>query len=567
MLVAEYQYMLFPHGNNLLFLYLLSATTIILSILSSSDNNWLISTAEATTNNLPLSILDGENNISNTITTTPIKHIVILYQENISFDHYLGTYPNAKNPPGEPKFVATPDTPPINGLNSTLLYQNPNSADPVRMDRSPAITCSMNHGYTAEQSAYHGRADKFVEYAGPPFPEFCTDLENKQLVMGYYDGNTVTALWNYAQHFAMSDNFFGTTYGPSVLGHINLISGNTYGAYIVNPMPPYETHTHDGSRIINGTLIADRDPAFDDCSNSTYSVMAMEGKNIGNLLNAKNITWGWFSAGFIPSIKTADSQWHCSFTGIQAYDIFNGNNNTQIYHYYPDVEPFQFYNSTSNPHHLPPTSISMVGHTDQANHQYNMSYFWAAAKSGNMPAVSFLKSPTFQDAHAAFSNPLDEQIYLVNTINRLQQLPQWNETAIIITYDDSGGWYDHVMPPIVGSSKDLQFDRISGIGQCGNATTTIGPFQDRCGYGPRLPMLVISPWVKVNFVDHTLTDQTSVLRFIEDNWNLERIGHNSYDEKAGSILNMFDFDRKEQQQQLASPLFLDPISGTPISSK
>jgi len=80
-------------------------------------------------------------------------------------------------------------------------------------------------------------------------------------------------------------------------------------------------------------------------------------------------------------------------------------------------------------------------------------------------------------------------------------------------------------------------------------------------------MLVISPWVKVNFVDHTLTDQTSVLRFIEDNWNLERIGHNSYDEKAGSILNMFDFDRKEQQQQLASPLFLDPISGTPISSK
>jgi phospholipase C len=142
-----------------------------------------------------------------------------------------------------------------------------------------------------------------------------------------------------------------------------------------------------------------------------------------------------------------------------------------------------------------------VGHRDQANHQYDMSYFWLAAESGHLPAVSFLKAP-YQSAHAGFasSNPLDEQKYLVNTINRLQKIPQWNNTAIIITYDDSDGWYDHVMPPIVGSSKDLKFDRISGIGHCGNTTTTKGPFQDRCGYGPRLPFLIISPWAKVNFV-------------------------------------------------------------------
>jgi phospholipase C len=188
-----------------------------------------------------------------------------------------------------------------------------------------------------------------------------------------------------------------------------------------------------------------------------------------------------------------------------------------------------------------------------------------------MPAVSFLKAPTYQQGHAGLSNPLDEQTYLVSTINRLQQLPEWNETAIIIAYDDSGGWYDHVMPPIVGSSKDLQFDRLSGIGQCGNTTISTGPFQDRCGYGPRLPMLVISPWAKVNFVDHTLTDQTSILRFIEDNWSLGRIGNYSYDEKAGSILNMFDFDSKEKQQQQhqrASPLFLDPSTGLlPISAR
>ena len=86
----------------------------------------------------------------------------------------------------------------------------------------------------------------------------------------------------------------------------------------------------------------------------------------------------------------------------------------------------------------------MIGKSDQANHQYNMSYFWAAAESGNLPAVSFIKAPTYHQAHAGYSNPLDEQTYLVNTINRLQKMPQWNSTAVIITYDDSGGWYDHV---------------------------------------------------------------------------------------------------------------------------
>jgi phospholipase C len=484
---------------------------------------------------------------------TPIEHIVILFQENISFDHYFATYPNARNLPGEPNFSSSPNTPSVNGLNSTLLSQNPNSANPVRLDRSHIITCDMNHSYTAEQKAYNrGSVDKFVEFTGSN----ASGCDPKQ-VMGYFDGNTVTALWNYAQHYAMSDNFFATTYGPSVLGHINLVSGNTHGAIIVNPKPPNETSTSD--RIVNGTIIANKDPAFDDCSEPKYSVISMEGRNIGDLLNAANITWGWFSAGFVPSIKTADdNKWHCSFTGLLRAD-----NRTQQHDYYPDVEPFQYYRNTSNPHHLAPSSISAIGQTDQANHQYDMSYFWSAAESGNLPAVSFLKAPSYQSAHAGFSssNPSDEQTYLVNTINRLQKIPQWNNTAIIITYDDSDGWYDHVMPPIVGGSKDLKFDSLSGVGQCGNTTISNGPFQDRCGYGPRLPFLIISPWAKVNFVDHTLTDQTSIMRFIEDNWSLGRIGNNSYDSKAGSILNMLDFNIGHKR---ANNLFLDPSSGTSI---
>ena len=109
------------------------------------------------------------NSISSA-TNTPIKHVVAIVQEDISFDHYFGTYPNAKNHPGEPYFSASSETPTINGLNSSLLYQNPNSANPIRLDRSSLYTCSMDHNYTSEQLAYHGGASKFVEYAGPISP-------------------------------------------------------------------------------------------------------------------------------------------------------------------------------------------------------------------------------------------------------------------------------------------------------------------------------------------------------------------------------------------------------------
>ena len=308
------------------------------------------------------------------------------------------------------------------------------------------------------------------------------------------------------------------------------------------------------NRVVKGTLIGNLDPTNDDCSNHTNPtiVMSDKNKNIGDRLNEKNnVTWGWFSAGFTPSIKIANGKWLCSYNGV-----ILTNNNTQQNDYYPDVEPFQYYNSTANPHHLSPTSVAMVGNGDQANHQYNLSMFWRAAESGNLPAVSFLKAPSFQSGHPGFSNPLDEQTFLVNTTNRLQNLPQWNSTAVIITYDDSDGWYDHVMPQIVSQSNDPVYDRLLGKdGLCGHAPA--GAYQDRCGYGPRLPLLIISPYAKVNYVDHEITDQTSIIRFIEDNWGLKRIGDQSFDAKAGSIMNMFNFTNSHP----AKKLFLDNSTG------
>jgi phospholipase C len=211
----------------------------------------------------------------------------------------------------------------------------------------------------------------------------------------------------------------------------------------------------------------------------------------------------------------------------------------------------------------------MIGLTDQANHQYDLADFWAAAQSGSMPAVSFLKAPAYQNGHSGYSDPKDEQTFLVGTINHLQKLPEWNDTAIIIAYDDSGGWYDHVMPPIISQSNDRTYDALLGPNLlCGKAKQ--GSYQDRCGYGLRLPMLVISPYAKVNFVDHTLTDQSSILRFIEANWHLGRIGNQSFDALAGSIMNMFDFNGTNgttTKTHMAGKLLLDPSTGIQNTTK
>ena len=456
-------------------------------------------------------------------TTTPIQHVIVIFDENNSFDHYFGTYPNAANPAGEPVFMPAPGTPTINGLTPELRTNNPNSANPFRLDRAMALTCDNNNHYTNEQKAYDGGlVDKFPENT---LGSGCPPALN----MGYYDGNTVTALWNYAQHYALSDNFFATEFGTTVMGHLNLISGQTHGASIASI----------AGKIANGTVIANVEAGADDCVGATP--VTMSGKNIGDLLNAKGITWGWFYGDFPQSSNKNPIPLPCPATYNSHYD------------------PFQYYESTSNRHHLPPSSISAIGTSaDQANHQYSLTDFWNAANSGHLPAVVFLKASSPQTGHPSDSTPLAEQTFLVNTINALMKLDQWNSMAILITYDDSDGWYDHVMPPIMNRSNDPANDALLGPGNCG--VPAAGAYLDRCGYGPRLPLLLISPYAKQNYVNHALTDTTSILRFIEDNWNLGRIGDQSFDALAGSIQDSFDFAGGHR----APAVLLDPTTGEVI---
>ncbi|MEO6532795.1 MAG: alkaline phosphatase family protein [Pseudolysinimonas sp.] len=465
-------------------------------------------------------------------TSTPITHLVVIFQENVSFDHYFASYPVAANPAGEPAFAAARDTPTVNGLSSALLTANPNATQPFRLDRSQAETCDQDHSYADEQKAFDaGLMDKFVETVGRGTAA-CTDYgKGPGLVMGYYDGNTVTAMWNYAQHFAMSDNSYNTTFGPSSPGALNLVAGQTHGFATTSP-----------AVTPSGTIIGDPQPAGDACDtrDSTTSVDPAN-KNIGDLLNAKNVSWGWFQGGFADCTTT-----HADVAGVTSKD------------YIPHHEPFQYYASTANPQHTRPASVAEIGHSGPANHQYDLTDFWAAVGAKSMPAVSFVKAPAYQDGHAGYSTPLDEQKFLVETINRLQKTRDWRSTAAVISYDDSDGWYDHQLGPIVNQSADPAVDHLTGS-SCGtNPAHVLGGFADRCGYGPRLPLLVVSPYARTNFVDHAVTDQSSILRFIEDNWKTGQIGNGSFDSLAGSLTGMFDFSSRHGD---ARALILDPATG------
>src|SRR6202140_2126667 len=363
---------------------------------------------------------------SQTATTTPIQHVVVIFQENVSFDHYFATYPNAaNNTSGEPAFRGAANTPSVNGLSGPLLTNNPNSAQPFRLTRAQAVTCDQDHNYADEQKAYdQGLMDKFVENLG------CDQAGiGKKIVMGYYDGNTVTAFWNYAQAYAMSDNSFSTTFGPSTPGVLSLIAGQTHGATVTAGNP--------AGNVSAGSVIGDPrpDPSLDDCTLApprTY--ITMSGKNVGDLLNAKNITWGFFQGGFKPTSVKADGTAVCGAhnTGLAGDDA-----KTTSGDYIPHHEGFQYYQQTSNAHHLPGTSTAKIGQTDQANHQYDLADFFTALAAGNMPAVTYLKAAAYQDGHAAYSDPLDEQTFLVNTINAIMQSSFWKNTAIIIPYEDS----------------------------------------------------------------------------------------------------------------------------------
>jgi phospholipase C len=517
--------------------------------------------------------------------STAIKHVVVIYGENVSFDHYFGTYPNAANTGGTTFTAAAGTTTPNNYIsNPALLTANPNLAssngnsasNPFRLTPQQAATADQDHNYNPEQVAFdNGKMDMFPLSVGTADTAALatqtgssSNASTTALTMGYYDGNTVSALWNYAQHYAMNDHSFGGTFGPSTPGALELAAGQTNGV----------TYTVPYANIASGVIpdgqgsytdINDEDPAGDVCSSATAN-FSMTGKNVGDLMTSAGVTWGFFEGGFNLSTTNANGTTNCARTTAAV----NIPGNPLKADYIPHHQPFQYWPSTANPNHLRPTAGVAIGANDAAgaNHEYDTADFNAAltAATPTMASVSFLKAPGFQDAHAGYSDPLDEQTFIVNEINLIQNSPFWQNTAIIIAYDDSDGWYDHLTDIVNGStsSSDAAICNSTVAGSTAPAATFAGPNSNgnpvlgRCGKGPRLPLLVISPYAKKNYVDSTLTEQASITRFIEDIFlSSQRIGTGSFDSSAGSLMNMFNFTQTNGVAPNPNVVLLNPTTG------
>jgi phospholipase C len=406
--------------------------------------------------------------------------------------------------------------------------------------------------------------------------------------------------------------------------------------------PPVSTPTSpDGDITPDGrggfSLTSDAQPYWDDCS--TRDAVALNGTNIGDELNKAGLSWGWFEGGFTPTTTFAvasaavghsgqptsqfiPDEFSGSFTGKNVPPHASNQALCDAVHpvgvalggtgqwgfkddFIPHHEPFQYYASTANPHHLTipvdgagqdtPAGLEEIGTDTQSyvggapqfntpNHQYDTSDFdqlVAAIGDGELspsalPNVSFLKAPGYEDGHPAYSEPADEQAFVTKEIDSLMRTPDWRDTVVIVNYDDSDGWYDHVYSgvtnPSLSPADNLTNTTFSGAtsGQCGPNPQTKAPLageQGRCGFGPRLPMLVISPFARVNDVDHNLTDQASVLNLIEYNWHLPGIPGSAdqvlskQDRSEGlpfDLAGMFDFRHPH-----ADRLILSPVTGQP----
>ena len=528
------------------------------------------------------------------VTSTPIKHVVVIFEENISFDHYFGTYPNATNTSGQP-FYAAPGTPTVNGLTGSLLTANPNGVNPQRLDPSNVndlLTCDQNHDYTPEQFAFdNGAMDRFTAAGGT-----ATTTRNESDGPGLHGQRRHELLRRQHRHRHVELR-------PALRPERQLVRDDLrsvrpgraqsgVGQYRWGRSRPQRARRPHRRRHRRAT------------ATGGYSLISRRPALLGRLLEPRRgrhdrhqrrrpaqrqgpelgLVRGWLHPQHalhrVARHRLDLQPARTSPAGPPAPQTHNvgaalggtGQWGTKA-DYIPHHEPFQYYASTANPHHLAPASLSVVG-TDTAtpgqfntaNHQYDRrtsTAWWQPSRTGklapiHLPAVSFLKAPGYQDGHADYSDPIDEQKFVVNEINSLEALPTWSSTAVVIAYDDSDGWYDHVYSGVTNPSQTAS-DVLTGTGQCGTGTTYLFNEQGRCGYGPRLPLLVISPYAKSNFVSNTLTDQSSIIKFIDQNWSLGQIPGSAAN-IAGSLDGMFNFSPGAAK---TPALILSPKTGQP----
>lgn len=404
-----------------------------------------------------------------------IETIVVLYLENRSFDHLFGNFPGANGlakaskaaiqtdengkPYAElpgPLDLRSASKPRYDKLPATLANRPFRLNDYYRMDE---LMGSLIHAFHTQQDQINGgKMDRFAAYS-----------DAKGYAMGYWDGSTLR-LWKYAKDYTLADNFFHAAFGGSFLNHLWLVCACT---------PKYPNAPKDlvvkrdaGGKLVNEGYVTEdgygvntMEPVggpFGRTTKPERLLPVQDMPTIGDRLSAKNIAWAWYSGG-----------WREAEAGKEKPGSF-------AYHH----QPLAFFKRFQR------------GNPDRDKYLKDLEDFEKDIAAGKLPPVAIYKPRSGINQHPSNSDVVSSDAHAADILDKLVKSPQWPKMVVIVTYDENGGFWDHVAPPK----------------------------RDRWGPGARVPTVIVSPFAKKGHVDHTSYDTTAILKLIEARHGLAALG-------------------------------------------
>ncbi len=420
-----------------------------------------------------------------------IKYLIVLLQENWSFDSLYGFFPGAHGIKHSTRkqrqqidlngIPFTNSVPVINLATGQPYPQIPTYLPNGPFDLQPylpidGLTGNLNHDFYYEQ----------YQINGGQMNSFATYSTAGGLAMSYYDIIN-TRMGELTKQYVLCDNWFHSCYGGSMCGVLWLFAGRmpvwpNAPQSVVVQITPGNVDVVPGLVSLDGYAINDAQPFFKPYLAGVPAelrVPPQHYKTIGDRLSAKGVSWKWYAQG-----------WDAALAGHPA-PTFAFHHQAPVY--FPQYAP---------------------GTKGRAEHLFDLDNFYADLAKNQVPEVSFIRTLDEFSEHPGKGSLLEGLNFTVDIVEAIQASPIWEECAIIIAYDENGGRWDHVSPPVV----------------------------DRFGPGARVPAIIISPFAKKGHVDHTCYETVSILKFIEDRWGLRPLS--SRDAAANNILKAFDFDQE-----------------------